>query len=132
MIEQSGLPLKKIFWAGAWMSFFLLLALPPSALAGYLKKSPWTREAGYSEKTINKLGFGLMNFMTGWTDLFFEPYREKNLFTGLLKGTWKTITNTAGGALHAVTFPIPMDIPLPEGGVRFEPDPIDEKPMEGP
>lgn len=124
--------MRKTISALVCLFCFLQLVISPIALAATFRPSPWTRETGYSEKTINKLGFGVMNFMTGWTDLFFEPYRKKNIFTGLVKGVWKTVTNTAGGALHAVTFPIPLDIPLPEGGVRFESDQMDEKPMEGP
>ena len=72
------------------------------------------------EKSINKLGFGLLNGLTGWTALFFEPMREENKFTGIVKGSWRTITNTVGGALHILTFPVPIDIPLPDGGVNFE------------
>ncbi len=83
------------------------------------ESSPWTRENTYSEKTIQKLGFGLLNILTGWVSFFFEPYHDKNFFKGLAKGTLRTVTNTAGGALHTVTFPIPVDIPLPGGGVEF-------------
>jgi hypothetical protein len=84
------------------------------------KKSPWTEEKTYVDKSINKLGFGLLNVSIGWTALFFEPTRHSNIFTGVLKGIWRTVTNEAGGALHTVTFFIPVDIPLPDGGVNFE------------
>lgn len=84
------------------------------------KPSPWVKSEPYVEKSINKLGFGLLNLLTGWTALLFETSRYENKFTGILKGTWRTVTNTAGGAIHTVTFPIPVDVPLPDGGVSFE------------
>lgn len=84
------------------------------------KSSPWIKKEPYVEKTIHKLGFGLTNGLTGWLALFFEPYCEQNKWTGMVKGAWRTITNTAGGSLHIVTFLIPIDLPLPDGGVRFD------------
>lgn len=106
-------------------SLFLALLLslsagPASAAIENWQPSPWTKETTYVEKSINKLGFGLLNGLTGWTALFFEPMREENKFTGIVKGAWRTITNTTGGALHMVTFFIPVDLPLPDGGVHFE------------
>lgn len=83
------------------------------------KPSPWVKKEPYMEKIINKLGFGLTNGLTGWLAVFFEPYCAQNKWTGLAKGAWRTITNTVGGSLHIVTFPVPVDIPLPDGGVRF-------------
>ena len=84
------------------------------------KPSPWTTQSPYAEKISHKLGFGFLNFATGWTALFWEPSQEGNKWVGIGRGILYTITNTAGGALHAITFPIPIDIPLPEGGVRYE------------
>ncbi len=84
-----------------------------------LKPSPWTYKSAYADKIIYKLGFGLTNGLTGWTSFFFSPARENNFFAGLLKGMWETIANTAGGAVHIVTFPVPLDVPLPDGGVSF-------------
>lgn len=99
---------------------FALHVPSSSAAIENWQPSPWTKETTYVEKSINKLGFGLLNGLTGWTALFFEPMREENKFTGIVKGAWRTLTNTAGGALHIVTFPIPVDLPLPDGGVSFE------------
>ena len=82
--------------------------------------SPWVKTEPYVEKSINKLGFGLLNAFTGWTALFFEPSRYENKFTGVAKGIWRTVTNTAGGIIHTVTFPLPIDFPLPDGGIHFE------------
>jgi hypothetical protein len=86
------------------------------------KPSSWTKKETYADKTTDKLGFGLLNITMGWTAIPFEidKHKESNPYTGLAKGLWRTLTNTAGGALHAATFPIPLDIPLPDGGVSFE------------
>jgi len=100
-------------------------ALTQAAIENW-KPSPWTQEKTYVEKSVGKLGFGILNFITGWSALLFEPTRYSNPFTGLAKGIWRTVTNTAGGALHIVTFPIPIDIPLPDGGVHF----YDDQPMQ--
>lgn len=83
------------------------------------QKSPWIDEEYYFEKSAHKLGFGVLNGLTGWSALFFEPARS-GILRGTGKGIWRTLVYTAGGALHAATFPIPLDIPLPEGGVSFE------------
>ena len=85
-----------------------------------LQPSPWVQEPTYVEKTVGKLGFGILNGITGWTALLFEPYRYNNVFTGVVKGAWRTVTNTVGGVLHIGTFPFPFDIPLPDGGVHFD------------
>ena len=111
-------------WVGCAVLVIILssICVPVSYSATFenWKPSPWIKKEPYMEKIINKLGFGLTNGLTGWTALFFEPYCAQNKWTGLVKGAWRTITNTAGGALHIVTFPIPIDLPLPDGGVRFD------------
>lgn len=101
--------------------FFILALLSANAWAfENWQPSPWVKTSPYTEKIINKLGFGTLNFLTGWTALLFEPTRYDNKFTGIIKGAWRTITNTAGGAIHVVTFFIPVDVPLPDGGVHFD------------
>lgn len=52
--------------------------------------------------------------------LFYEPTRPGNKLLGLAKGIGFAISNTAGGAIHAVTFPVPLDVPLPGGGISRE------------
>ncbi|MCB9799608.1 MAG: hypothetical protein H6757_02480 [Candidatus Omnitrophica bacterium] len=102
---------------------FMTLSLSLTALAdesAALSPSPWSKETSYSDKIVGKLGFGLLNFTVGWTALFFELSKTPNPAVGLTKGVFRTISNTAGGALHSVTFPFPFDIPLPGGGVSFE------------
>lgn len=102
-----------------------LVFISQSAFAGGVdtfQASSWTTKETYADKTTDKLGFGLLNLTMGWTAIPFEIDRHKdtNAYTGLAKGIWRTVTNTVGGALHAATFPIPLDIPLPDGGVKFE------------
>lgn len=104
-------------------SLFLaaLLTFPSfsSAFADF-PPSSWTRQTGYFDKISHKLGFGFLNTATGWTALFFEPARPGNKFAGLAKGIGYTVSNTAGGLIHAVTFPVPLDVPLPGGGISRE------------
>ncbi len=108
--------------AAALVTALLFLSCSPPAHAAIenLKPSPWVKTEPYTEKIINKLGFGLLNTFLGWTALLFEPARYENKFTGLVKGSWRFVTNTVGGVLHIATFPIPVDIPLPDGGVHFD------------
>ena len=102
--------------------FLSWMILTTNAFAAFenWQRSPWTKENTYVEKSVGKFGFGLFNLLTGWTALFWEPTRYSNTFTGIAKGVWRTVTNEAGGILHTATFPIPFDIPLPDGGVHFE------------
>lgn len=86
--------------------------------------SPWTSEAGYSNRAIGKLGFGVKNLLLGWTDLFVEPREASDAGEGLLKGIGAGlkdgVENTLGGVVHVVTFPITgIDAPLPEGGTQL-------------
>lgn len=97
----------------------LYLIFSKSSFAA-LESSSWTKESNYSDKVTHKLGFGFLNAVTGWTALLFEPAKPGNMFTGLAKGLGYTITNTAGGLIHAATFPIPVDVPLPGGGISHE------------
>ena len=100
--------------------FTLFSCLTIPVYAGSFEPSDWTREPTYCEKISQKLGFGFLNLTAGWTALFFEPARDQNFFVGVGKGIGYTLTNTVGGILHAATFPIPLDIPLPHGGIAYE------------
>jgi hypothetical protein len=97
-----------------------LTAVPTLAYAG----SPWTEKTTYAEKTTGKLEYGFKNLLGGWTAIFSEPWRyhndQKNVLVGVGAGLYKGIVYTVGGAVHLVTFPIPIDVPLPDGGVSFE------------
>lgn len=57
---------------------------------------------------------------SGWLSVFYEPGRPGGFFKGLARGVGYTLIYTGGGAVHAVTFPIPVDLPLPKGGMSFE------------
>ena len=85
--------------------------------------SPWTTEPTYIEKTAKKLEFGLKNALLGWTEIGSETveYKNsgKNAFQGMAVGLGEAIVYTVGGVLHVATFPIPLDIPLPENGVQI-------------
>ena len=102
------------------VTLILFCAVAGSAYAGPVESSDWTHESTYLGKISQKLGFGFLNITAGWTALFFEPVKDKNFFVGVAKGIGYTFTNTAGGILHAATFPIPLDIPLPQGGIAYE------------
>ncbi len=93
---------------------------PPVPTASMFPASDWTRETTYSAKVSQKLGFGFLNMTAGWTAFFYEPTKEGNFFKNLGKGVLYMATNTVGGVLHAATFPIPIDIPLPHGGIVHE------------
>ena len=115
---------RKMYFSLSWIRISLALLLccviTGTAYAGSFKPSDWTREPTYLGKISQKLGFGFLNITAGWTALFFEPARGQNFFVGVAKGIGYTFTNTAGGILHAATFPIPLDIPLPQGGIAYE------------
>jgi hypothetical protein len=115
---------RKVFSSLSWTRLLVILilfcALAGLAYAGPLQSSDWTQEPTYFGKISQKLGFGFLNITVGWTALFFEPVKDNNFFIGVVKGIGYTVTNTAGGILHAATFPIPLDIPLPQGGIAYE------------
>ena len=68
--------------------------------------------------------FGMKNVLFGWTALV-TPNRcemaaeKKECKYCPLTGLYLAIVNTAGGAVHAATFLIPVDIPLPNNGTQF-------------
>jgi hypothetical protein len=117
-MRPSKSSLTRLIVSAIFFSFILVPILPKTSYAEIFPRSYWTREKTYMDKISHKLGFGVLNLTAGWTALFYEPYYEgwKGLGTGLLY----TVTNTAGGAIHAVTFPIPLDVPLPQGGIAYE------------
>lgn len=108
------------------MKKFLAIAImlgvmfAPAAMAA----SPWTEGKTYSEKVTGKFSFGFKNLFLGWTEIFYQPHAAsvdgKNAWSGLGKGLVYSLADTVGGAVHLVTFPIPVDVPLPENGVNFD------------
>ena len=101
-------------------ALILFFSVTSVAYARTFEPSDWTHEPTYLGKISQKLGFGFLNITAGWTALFFEPCKDQNFFVGIGKGIGYMATNTAGGILHAATFPIPLDIPLPQGGIAYE------------
>ena len=102
------------------MALILFFAVTSSAYAGSFESSDWVKEPTYLGKISQKLGFGCLNISAGWTAFFFEPAKDQNFFVGVGKGVVYSFTNTVGGVLHAATFPLPLDIPLPHGGFAYE------------
>lgn len=107
------------------IALLVLVAMLVTPMASFAA-SPWTEKETYGDRTSGKLYFGLMNTLFGWTDIFFEPIRASkkcescdSVWTGLGKGFTDAVVNEVGGAIHLLTFPIPVDIPLPDDGVQF-------------
>lgn len=109
-----------IQWGRALVAFALFYFAVASAYAGTWEPSDWTKEPTYLGKISQKLGYGFLNITSGWTAFFYEPCKDQNFFVGIGKGVGYMVTNTLGGVLHAATFPIPVDIPLPQGGIAYE------------
>ncbi len=113
--------MKKMIFAFTFILFFI----PQAGFSAPMSEFPpsqWTKGDGYVEKTVGKLGFGLVNVLLGWTALGSEYFQqpEDNVGAAFIRSIARTVTNTVGGALHVVTFPAPFDIPLPGGGTAFE------------
>jgi len=103
--------------------FVVILAVSALSTSAFAA-SPWTEETTYGEQAKAKLAFGVKNLLLGWTDLFSEPEQYhadgRNVFAGIGKGMVDLVTNSVGGILHIVTFPITsLDIPLPDNGVQL-------------
>lgn len=93
--------------------------------------SPWTMEDTYGEKVAGKLDFGVKNLLGGWMailpcksgcdmeDKNAKPYCPVVCTKKLVKGLVNSVVYTVGGALHVVTFPVPVDIPLPNNGIQI-------------
>lgn len=85
--------------------------------------SPWAKEESYGDKVGGKAVFGLKNLFLGWTAIFTEPVKynyfleKKEGWEGLCHGISKAVLYTATGAIHLVTFPIPLDLPNMGEGV---------------
>lgn len=107
--------------------FVLTLTLSPGLIMA--DPSSWTKERTYFERSIHKLGFGLTNVVKGGA----EPYvhmlkasesESESTWTGFIRGTAYGTADILGGAFHSLTFFLPVDIPLPEGGAHgSEPSP---------
>ena len=122
---------------GPWMAVAALLTCPAVGYAEELggakwtlsltpeyTPSSWTKEAGYANRALAKLGFGVKNLLLGWTEILTEPKhaidKGSNFFIGVGTGLKNGIGQELGGAVHLTTFFITeLDAPLPEGGTRL-------------
>ena len=102
--------------------FFLpMLLICSTAHAIY---SPWMDAGSYPNKAFQKLMYGIQNVALGWSEIITEPlqhhHTNKQLANSLAKGFMNAVTDTVGGAVHAVTFPFTnVDVVLPEKGVTL-------------
>ncbi len=103
---------------------FVISVTPAYAGMGSLdiKASAWKSSKGSKgEVAKEKLLFGLKNTFLGWTEILTETYdgfkkEGKEAPWAFIKGIANAVLDTAGGILHVVTFPLSIDVPLPEGG----------------
>ncbi len=72
----------------------------------------------YAQGSMNKLGRGVVNTLTGWLEIpkgIVDESKASNVFTGLTVGTIKGLglglVRTGAGIYEALTFPFP----IPEG-----------------
>ena len=83
--------------------------------------SPWTKKLTYMGKTFGKFGFGLKNALLGWSEVLTEPYdaykADESFLSSIGKGIYHACADTVFGVIQVGTFFIPIDLPLPEGGV---------------
>jgi hypothetical protein len=102
------------------MAVMLAVLLIPSAC---FAASPWVEQTTYTDKAREKFIFGFKNLAGGWTELFSEPAasldKDENILNGIGRGLFNGLVYTVGGALHTVTFFLPVDLPIPENGVDF-------------
>ena len=89
----------------------------PTAFGAFekIRGKSWTKKPSWTSRSASRSAY-----LAGWTAFPFEIAKHGNIFEGIGMGLWRTATNTVGGILHTATFPIPVDIPLPDGGVKFE------------
>lgn len=92
-----------------------------------VEPSPRFRQAlvRYAAAAGKKMDFGLVNTMMGWTEFFTEPGERckehkhfEAVFPGIFAGTFNAAADTSLGLLNFATSPIPVSVPLPEGGVN--------------
>ncbi len=77
----------------------------------------------YADSVSHKLQNGLTNTLLGWTKLVSVPLdyqqQKKNPWAGVGKGLVDGLMSTVGGAFNLVTFPIPGEMSIPDGGVNL-------------
>lgn len=85
--------------------------------------SAFAQEGSYADTVSAKLQGGLTNTLLGWSKIVSVPYdyqqAKKNPWAGVGKGLVDGLVCTVGGAFNLVTFPIPGEFTLPDGGVSL-------------
>ena len=98
------------------MGLVLALALMLSPVSAFATDS-------YSDEVSSKLQGGLTNTLLGWTKIFSVPHdyaaAKKNPWAGVGKGAVDAVVCTVGGAFNLLTFPLPAEFTLPDGGVSL-------------
>jgi hypothetical protein len=73
----------------------------------------------YPVQTTGKLTHGLTNLIFGWSDIILRVVKEEAPIRGIVRGAINAVIYTVGGLLEVVTFPIPFEIPMPDGGIHW-------------
>ncbi len=103
------------------LSLVLVVAILTTASTSYAQNA--------FEKSMRKLGRGIVNTTTGWMEIPKQIYTEstdKNIAVGLTYGTAKGVgmglVRTGAGVIDTVTFPFPINdySPLLEPEFVFE------------
>ncbi len=98
------------------LGLVLMLAVMLSPMSAFASDS-------YSDAVGAKLQSGLTNTLLGWTKVFSVPHayqqEKKNPWAGAGKGVVDAIHSTVAGAFNLITFPIPAEMTLPDGGVQL-------------
>ena len=104
-------------------ALLVLAAIILMSCSSAFAASPWTEQKETKDKILGKLDFGIKNLLGGWTEIINRPIKYhkdgKTVSEGALVGLYNATYDTIGGALHVITFPIPIDVPLPNNGVDF-------------
>src|SRR3990167_627260 len=115
--------MKKIL-VGILVLSMLIAPVQPFAFAGKVEwtdpvKTSWDVATYYPERILLNLGTGLENLTLGWTDILVRPHRVEFPPYGIVEGVFNSVIFTVGGALKVAFFWLPVNIPLPHGGVRL-------------
>ncbi len=98
------------------MGLMLVLAVMLTPVSAFATDS-------YSDAVGAKIQSGLTNTLLGWTKVFSVPHtysqEKKNPWAGFGKGLVDAVHSTCAGAFNLLTFPIPAEATLPDGGVSL-------------
>jgi len=111
---------------------FALLAVALMIATSAFAASAWTQEDTYGKKVAGKLDYGVKNLLGGWLailpcssgcdmdkDTNAKPYCPIHCTKKLGLGLVNAVAYTVGGALNVATFPVPVDIPILNEGIKI-------------